>query len=281
MHETRAARYRSAKMDRFLHHFQRWTAHRESAALESHMMETSHTRLEPVVKEAIAFAGTEYLFDGRGLSFVYNAFTELLECRSMLQHSYAFSFLRYASTKKNRYRIPSKRRREKSNFERLQAELELLTEQVSDVVARAHLRATLIQIVYLTKGAGQKRLEFTHFMATVLAEEQEEENEPSSSRVDDIVSFDEQLEDLFPGLRRNFGDDVGFGEDRGEMLIRESLRNMLRRNGLESVFREDNARITDVDEAADGVIQDWACTACTYVNSGGRSCVLCFTDRPM
>mgnify|MGYP001295673442 CR=1 FL=1 len=58
----------------------------------------------------------------------------------------------------------AKVRKEKFRFERLQAELETLTEQMSDIVARSHLRASQIQITYLTSAAAEKRLELNNFI---------------------------------------------------------------------------------------------------------------------
>jgi len=169
-HAGRVARKNSREMARFIHHYQRWRAHKESAMLETNMAMTAHRRLEPVIKEAIEFSMVDtFNFDGRGLSFIHSAFTELLECRSVLQHTYAFAFKRYPKSYDDRpsYRRPSRREREKNMFEQLQSELEMLTEQMSDVVARAHLRATQNQIIYLTNGAADKRSELNHFMICI------------------------------------------------------------------------------------------------------------------
>lgn len=110
-----------------------------------------------------------------GLSFVHAAFTELLECRSFLQHSYAFAFFRYPTLYYiRRNRVVKLRQREKATFEQFQSELEMMTEQMSDIVARTHLRATQTQIMFLTSEAAEKRRDFSSFLITVLDDERRE-----------------------------------------------------------------------------------------------------------
>ncbi|KAI2500350.1 hypothetical protein MHU86_14093 [Fragilaria crotonensis] len=128
--------------------------HAESAALERQMADTVCMRLAPVVEAAIDFNGQhDFDFRGKGLSFIHDAFIELLECRSLLQHSYAFAFFDIQLHHIRRDRFTKSKEREKLGFERLQSELEMLTEQLSDIVARKHLRATQTQIMFLTKNA--------------------------------------------------------------------------------------------------------------------------------
>jgi len=143
------------------------------------MADTVCTRLAPVVEAAIDFDGRQtFNFGGKGLSFIHNAFFELAECRSTLRHSYAFSFYRYPSkmfTKPSASRsmsyLGNNKRKEKFRFERLQSELETLTEQMSDIVARSRLRASQIQITYMTSGAAEKRLELNNFLFQIYREE--------------------------------------------------------------------------------------------------------------
>lgn len=57
------------EMARFLHHYTRWEAHGESAALERKMGDTVYTRLAPVVDAAIEFDGSPlFNFGGKGES---------------------------------------------------------------------------------------------------------------------------------------------------------------------------------------------------------------------
>lgn len=129
-HSARAAHRKSRHMARFLHHYRRWNAHADSSALERAMGDSSCTRLAAVVKAATEFNGfDDFDFDGEGLSFVHNAFFELFECRSLLQHSYAYSFFRYKMSYGMAYRQAKRRMSEKAAFEQLQSELEMLTEQ--------------------------------------------------------------------------------------------------------------------------------------------------------
>jgi hypothetical protein len=166
-HETIVSKKRSFEVARFIHHFERWCAHADSARLEHSMRINVCKRLEPVVQQAVEYDGV-HVFGGKGLSFLHSAFTELLECRSMLQHSYAYAFFQYKSKDNIIYKLVRRKLNEKIVFERLQSELELLTEQISDVVARMHIRATETQIIYLTTVAAGKRREFSNFMLDIL-----------------------------------------------------------------------------------------------------------------
>jgi Ariadne domain/Zn-finger in Ran binding protein and others len=277
MHESRAARERTAQMDRFIHHYQRWSAHRDSAALERQMWDDAVPRLAPVVDEMLAFTGSDHLFGGRGLSFIHAAFMELLESRSMLQHSYAFSYLRYTTELRQGTTLGWKRR-EKSEFERAQSELELLTEQISDVVARKHIRATQEQIVYLTKATAQKRNDFSNAMVSCLRAEAKEEQEQQQRA---------------HHLRGNGDDDGRGGDDAGNSitavtresparaLLRQSLSDLLAENGLAALLEYDSDN-DDLPHHRDAVIiEDWMCPACTFVNTGRRRrCEMCHGDRP-
>ena len=69
------------------------TGHVESSVLERRMADTVCVRLAPVAEAAFDFNGQlNFDFRGEGLLFIHTAFTELLECRSLLQHSNAFAF---------------------------------------------------------------------------------------------------------------------------------------------------------------------------------------------
>jgi len=69
LHSSRVAFKKATEMKRFLHHFSRWSAHKESAALERNMANTACTRLAPVVEAAIEFNGSlDFDFGGKGES---------------------------------------------------------------------------------------------------------------------------------------------------------------------------------------------------------------------
>lgn len=259
------------EMARFVHHYTRWQAHGESAMLEQNMASSVCARLRPVVEAAVDFDGSPaFNFGGKGLSFVHAAFTELSECRSVLKHSYAFSYFRYPSLHHfRRYGQLSSRRREKSTFERLQSELEMLTEQMSDIVARSHLRATQVQINFLTANAAEKREDFSNLIFSILHDEGKEaissDEKPSSAFLASrSLESASRARVAVPGFdfRLFANDDSGDDEDE----IRAALRQVL--NTLEG----DQAGSIPMD-------QMWECSACTYMNSGGRRCAMCGTLR--
>ncbi len=67
VHASRVAFKKKTEMKRFLHHFSRWSAHKESAALEQNMADTACSRLDPVVEAAVEFNGSAHFdFGGKG-----------------------------------------------------------------------------------------------------------------------------------------------------------------------------------------------------------------------
>ena len=279
-HETRTARKKSKEMSRFLHHYQRWHAHADSAALERQMAESVCTRLAPVVREVLDLRGSEYVFDGKGLSFIHDAFTELLECRSVLQHSYAFSFLRYKPTSGHWYERMRRNYTEKRTFEQTQSDLELMVEQISDVVARSHIRATQTQIAFLTHVTAGKRKEFSNVMISALVEEKKEEKAMLKKKEKIARRGNERVvTELAGGL---FGSIMGLGAGGDEsMSPSDSDVDENVREGLVSYLAAVSASHGLLDYASDSdeAISDWACAACTYVNTGGRRCEMCDSRR--
>jgi rubrerythrin len=238
-----------------------------------------------------------------GLSFVHAAFTELLECRSFLQHSYAFAFFRYPTLYYiSRNRVIKMRHREKATFEQLQSGLEMLTEQMSDIVARTHLRATQTQIMFLTCEAAEKRRDLSNFLIAILDDERKEqaesENEgnendaqrrsipppidiggmlarlhsraPVGNEHDDMDSDDNGVSYPYPGhrfQRRNLEEE--------DAAMQEALQA-----SLQAFIAESQSPDTDGDnEEAEGPVVGWSCEACTYMNSRGRTCAMCGTAR--
>ena len=312
LHNSLVAWKKAKEMGRFLHHFQRWTAHDESAKLENHMAETVCVRLAPVVEAALEFLGhDDFDFNGKGLSFVHSAFIELLESRSLLQHSYAFAFFRYPTFKElRRNRLTMNLEREKASFEQLQSELEMMTEQMSDIVARKHLRATQVQIMSLTNGACQKRVELSSLMLTLLHQQRKDikdmkdetarGNEASQQIQHSTVRRMPSASPYF-ALRNQFR---GAGLDAMPSQLRHSLEARHHRAAVDDDSDDSGDLLTgrsrlDRDEefAVQQAIRasisayrshleprvatntaDWACQLCTYMNTG-RHCAMCGVPR--
>eukprot|EP00816_Leptocylindrus_hargravesii_P005436 CAMPEP_0196821042 /NCGR_PEP_ID=MMETSP1362-20130617/77541_1 /TAXON_ID=163516 /ORGANISM="Leptocylindrus danicus, Strain CCMP1856" /LENGTH=1396 /DNA_ID=CAMNT_0042200105 /DNA_START=339 /DNA_END=4526 /DNA_ORIENTATION=- len=167
---ARQTRKNAKAMARFLHHYSRFNAHKESSDLERNMSLCVCERLKPVIQVAkedgmVSATNDEW----NGLSFIHDAFCELLECRSLLQHSYVFAFRRYRHSSNVNFSIRA--RTEKMGFEVLQSELEMVTEHLSDIVGRSHIRATRNQIRFLTAAAADKRVDVYHFVLKALRDD--------------------------------------------------------------------------------------------------------------
>lgn len=272
MYDTRAAKKKAKEMNRFLHHYQRWNAHAESARLERKMGESVCTRLAPVVREVVRLTGDDFILPRKGLSFVHAAFTELVECRSMLQHSYAISYFRYKPTGFRRYVQMRRRASEQMTFEQFQGELEIMTEQISDIVARSHIRASQTQIMFLTKAAAEKRKEFSNVMIKILFEEMQEKKSDLEDNLE--ITVGPRAFDLAGGMldriaaSNNVDAQLDHETNVADLAVRRSLQQFLSRTRM-------NNTLMDMDDEED--IADWACQTCTYVNSGGRRCAMCGT----
>jgi hypothetical protein len=259
-HESRVSKKKSLEISRFLHHYERWCGHSDSAILEHSMRLRLCERLGPVVRKAIEYGGGIHIFGGKGISFVHSAFTELLECRSILQHSYVFGFLSYRSSQLTRQQST-----QKVVFERIQSELELLTEQISDVVARTHIRASETQIVFLTKVSSGKRKELTNFMIDRLR----------LAEIDEMKQLHSNQVNL-PGHRPtnirhgDYSSDDDEDADAAEAIQRS----------LDTYEAATNRRFHYHIEDDIVELQDWACSGCTYINAGSvRRCEMCDTRR--
>mmetsp|Transcript_16075 Transcript_16075/g.36920 ORF Transcript_16075/g.36920 Transcript_16075/m.36920 type:complete len:1239 (-) Transcript_16075:89-3805(-) len=300
MHETRAKRRRARETARFIHHYQRYSAHSDSMELEGKMFDSCSERLKPTVLAAIEFSGDDnFNFGGKGLSFVFDAFTELRECRSVLKYSYALSYFRYTGARKR-----SQRRKlaESLAFEQMQSELEMLTEQMSDLVGRQQIRATQSQILYMTLTAAQKRRDFSSFMMRVLAKDVSQSNESSNNgEVEEEEGNDENnanREDRWQMLRgmglprtaadttlitglagnpRGMIDNQGLQGARLVMMdtVQASLQT-LRDSTLDNLLRLNTSYDDDEEDVYDdGAPRQWSCSACTYINTSGRYCAMC------
>jgi ankyrin repeat/IBR domain-containing protein 1 len=71
IHSAREGYRKKQDVNRFLHHYTRYEAHDQSAALERKMAETASTRLAPVVDAAIEFDGSPgFNFGGKGMTSI-------------------------------------------------------------------------------------------------------------------------------------------------------------------------------------------------------------------
>jgi hypothetical protein len=240
-----------------------------------------------------------------GLSFVHAAFKELLECRSVLQHSYAYSFFTFESLAMKRTRHGKRLAHEKSVFEQLQSELETITEQMSDIVARSHLRATQTQILFLTVGASGRRNEFANLIFTLAKKHQQvgtsERKRVSAappSAVPTAASARLVQNISAPGslLVQGIADGMLDGVEDGQGIDREALataQDTVRDALLASLelFMANTADqptfVAHIDTTDDDDLDDddeemqfrsWACSACTYFNTSGRRCAICGTQ---
>jgi hypothetical protein len=158
-------------------------------------------------------------------------------------------------------------RREKVSFEKYQSELETITEQMSDILARSHLRASQMQISFLTSGAAERRVDFSNLMFSILHEERgktvrkiEEDNYPKRGR---RRSHNNQR-------RRSHNNQRTSQVERADHDFYDG-------DDDDDVYGYN--RTLDFESEFSGT-EMWACTACTFMNTGGRRCEICATDRP-
>jgi hypothetical protein len=177
-----------------------------------------------------------------------------------LRYSYPYSFFRYPTFFHFR-RIDelNQIRKEKILFEKYQSELEMITEQMSDVLARSHIRASQVQISFLTAGAAEKRVDFSNLMFAILHEERGKDRQ---RREDDPTRKTRRS-------NNSLNPWTGSLEDRSDYSSDDDYDPNLQ------AFVEDELGYGDGN---DGPAM-WACSACTFMNTRGRRCEMCGTSR--
>lgn len=133
----------------------------------------------------------------------------------------------------------------------------MITEQMSDVLARSHIRASQVQISFLTAGAAEKRVDFSNLMFSILHEERgkdrrRREGDPSRKR---------------RGSSDRLNPWTGMIEDRSD-------------HSSDDDYDSHETFLDDGDGGSDGTAM-WACSACTFMNSRGRRCEMCGTARTL
>ena len=97
------------------------------------------------------------------------AFDELAHCRLILRNSYAYAFYvldherpenKVTGHRRLQRRVRDTLRARRNDFEGTQSEMEMLTENLSEIVARRYIRATCREIRNATRMATLKRTEF-------------------------------------------------------------------------------------------------------------------------
>eukprot|EP00977_Amphora_coffeiformis_P007361 scaffold1595_cov171-Amphora_coffeaeformis.AAC.2 len=286
MHESRIAHKKAKEIGRFIHHYHRWSAHSQSRKLESDLSEKVCERLEPVMRAAKEFTeDPTFNFDGMGLSFLYAAFTELDECRSILLQSYPYAYYRFAPLDLRQLGYRQKFRylhREKKQFEKLQSQLELLTENLSDIVARTHLRANVSQIQFLTVNSAEKRKDFTNFIITTLTED---DRDAKRSLLAGRPQEEKLSTTRIIGMLDNDGavaDEEEIGGDGSASYFEDTLQQSLE----EFQLRIDSHELSEVDSDGFGehstTFPPWSCPACTFVNEEPNVplCEICGGPHP-
>jgi hypothetical protein len=166
-------------------------------------------------------------------------------------------------------------------FESLQSELEMITEQMSDIVARSHLRATQYQISFLTAGAAEKRAEFSDLMFSILNDEEREERATKTRSDSEKVWTPMRKRGTMPrptpfdNVGRMVGSDTTqtHASPAGPDIMHDALRQSL------DEFMSHSVALDPSDGPRSDPVTMWGCQACTYMNSDGRRCAMCGTMR--
>ena len=271
---TYAARQASAKMARFLHHFDRYSAHLDSSNLERTMAENVCTRMASVIDASLeifaqdtsldqSFHETNAVSSWKGLSFIHAAFVELLECRSVLKNSYIFAFYRFLRSSDLSFTIRS--RKEKIVFEVIQSDLEMITEHLSDIIGRKHLRATRRQIEFLTSVAAEKRQEFYHFVIRTLRDEKK--------TVALQTNLLHKLRESHLKAASNNNAYRSSNKNHDNKLIEDALvAHVVQESLIENTNRTGSGQNNTSETAG----QTWSCSLCTYDNHvESERCAMC------
>lgn len=282
-----AARQASATMAHFLHYFNRYTAHLESSDLERNMADNVCTRLAPVIEASLLSIETDVMPLWDGLYFIHAAFVELLECRSVLKNSYIFAFYRYLRSNSMTFTV--RLRKEKIRFEALQSELEMITEHLSDIVGRKHLRATRKQIQFLTSVAAEKRRELYHFVIKTSREQGKSlarkanrsevlQNTLPSERKNNLTVASLALESErmeFSQRAINPSNEIPINDIRRSQE-NEIVENALMAHAIRTSLNESSSENNRSASARNERESTWSCKICTFDNTANiEICAMC------
>jgi hypothetical protein len=148
----------------------------------------------------------------------------------------------------------------------------VVTEQMSDIVARSHLRATQVQIAFLTAGAAEKRLELSNMTFQIYKDEKKE-----------LVRYQKRKE--YEKYRaKSFGNDMTSNKTlpcslSELMAMHQGTRDhrIVDDGGISEALDGFLARASryDLDDLATDAVPMWACSRCTYMNDRGLLCAMC------
>eukprot|EP01034_Spumella_vulgaris_P021844 gene21844-27915_t len=181
----------------FLHHFVRFQSHSESMQLEARVMMESVSRVSHALQTSLTgefrwllgdhvpnplterddedsevkeIAISEFHLPKQpSAEFLIDAFEELEKCRTFLKWSYPYALFEFSEHFQHTQSSSSnsvKNEENKAHFEFLQAQLEINTEFLSDMIARRRLRGTRVQIVLCTRQVKSCRIELEDLLLT-------------------------------------------------------------------------------------------------------------------
>lgn len=151
---------------------------------------------------------------------------------------------------------------------------------MSDIVARSHLRATQVQISFLTAGAAEKRVELANMVFQIYKEEKKElERYKKRKEIEENnranVLPNESSVACVPG--RSLSDLLTMHRMSRERSYDDSHLTgaldafLARSNRVENGLN----RVANLDEMASEAVRMWSCSQCTYMNDDGRVCAMC------
>ncbi|XP_031559595.1 ankyrin repeat and IBR domain-containing protein 1-like [Actinia tenebrosa] len=133
------------KLNYFLHYYSRFKNHENSFKLEEPLLGAAKEKMTALAMSALE---NDTSLDGVDTSFVEDAVRELLKARRVLKASYAYGYFLDGSKEK------------KTIFEFMQTEVEEVTENLSQMVARPYLRTPRSKIIQTTAFLRNKRQTF-------------------------------------------------------------------------------------------------------------------------
>ena len=193
-----------------------------------------------------------------------------------------YAYYRYRSSENVKFTINAIQ--EKITFESLQSELEMITEQLSDIVARKYIRATRSQIVFLTAAAAEKRLDFYQFVIKVARdegkiyadqEERMEDLQTEGKANPPFRSLNRPGKEIVRIVREIFASECH--EENNESKWNDE-GNVQEENEMVEV--EDALLAEAMEQSMKDAIDNWTCNLCTYENSRESDvCAICRCNR--
>lgn len=280
--ENRKMKEKEILTDRFIHYFHRFVVHDSSFKLELDFLKSAPERLQRLGVSPESRSRTLSKFEDT--TWLKNALSELVRNRQLLRNSYVLRYyVQDPSTDADElFEWRTYRRSRFSGYggagerlpimDMLQEELETVTEELSGMAARRHLRAARGDVMRAALSARQKYFAFVRSINHGLFEE-------TSHDIFDLSENNVVTPSILVGSPRVRGDGRS-GENSSFEKDNPLARSPAIREQLDIIEAVEHAANSNLNDPDSNISSEWTCTTCTLINESSEiNCAACEAPR--